>query len=103
MTSRLKILPQILVIVNLPVEDDPNTTVLVTEGLVTGLPWSSVGTQYGSSLVANGLVAEVLPFRSTVFNPGMNPTRRGSLGPRLVAPLLVGSYPFPAAEGRGWK
>src|SRR5690349_15878750 len=81
-----------------------------------GLPCSSVGTQYGSSEVANGLVLEVLPLRSTVLNPGMKPTSLGSPGPRLLAPdamqlgvfgghvAPVGSYPLaPDAEGRGWK
>src|ERR1700738_4539417 len=74
------------------------------EGLRTGLPvLASVGTQYGSSLVAKGLVPDVFPLRSTVFNPGMNPTRRGSPGPRLVAPPALAVYPVPAADGRGWK
>src|SRR5581483_9835759 len=46
---------------------------------------------------------EVLPLRSTVLRPGMNPTRRGSPGPRLDAADALAVYPVPASEGRGWK
>src|SRR6185312_852026 len=72
-------------------------------GLVTGFPCGSVGTQAGSDLVANGLAADGLPFRPTVFTPATKPVSSGLDGPRLDAPLLLASYPVPALDGRGWK
>jgi hypothetical protein len=49
MASRLKILPQILVIVNFTIENDPNTPVFVTEGLVTGLDVDDAEAAHGQS------------------------------------------------------
>src|SRR5260221_10317036 len=47
---------------------------------------------------------------SSPFNSRYDATRSATAsrslgldGPRLLPPLLVGSYPSPAADGRGWK
>jgi hypothetical protein len=55
------------------------------------LPSESVGTHEGSAGEANGFVADFEPSVPTVFTPATKPTRRGSIGPRLLPAELLAS------------
>src|SRR5258708_38039366 len=72
-------------------------------GLVTGIPFGSVGTHAGSAAVAKGLARDGLPSSPTVLIPGTNPMSSGFEGPRVVAPDDAAFDPDPAADGGVWK